>query len=131
MRVLSTTYGIYLDGAGRIQPVSEELKMTYFRRQLLCLGLLVPAMTLAAEHEVFQKNKRFSLSEMTIKVGDTVSFPNSDPFFHNVFSLSPTRTFDLGSYPAGETRKVTFDNPGVVEVECAIHPHMKLRIDVQ
>ena len=85
----------------------------------------------AAEKEVSQQNKTFSTKEMKIKKGDTVSFPNHDPFFHNVFSLSPTKTFDLGSYPSGETRKVTFDKPGTVEVECAIHPHMHMTITVE
>jgi len=60
-----------------------------------------------------------------------VSFPNQDPFFHNVFSLSPAKTFDLGSYPSGETRKVTFDKSGTVDVECAIHPHMHMSITVE
>ena len=85
----------------------------------------------AAENEVSQKNKTFSVKQLKIKKGDTVSFPNHDPFFHNVFSLSPARTFDLGSYPSGETRKVTFDKPGTVEVECAIHPHMHMSIIVE
>jgi len=85
----------------------------------------------AAESEVSQKNKSFSVKQLKIKKGDTVSFPNHDPFFHNVFSLSPAKTFDLGSYPSGETRKVTFDRPGTVDVECAIHPHMHMSIIVE
>jgi plastocyanin len=105
--------------------------MKLFQLRALFLCLILPATVSAAEFEVFQKNKRFSVSELKIKVGDTVSFPNGDPFFHNVFSLSPTRMFDLGSYPEGQTRKVTFDKPGLVEIECAIHPHMKLKIEVE
>ena len=109
----------------------DGVTMKAFLLQFMFLCLVLPATGLAAEFEVFQKNKRFSVSELKIKAGDTVSFPNGDPFFHNVFSLSPVRMFDLGSYPEGETRKVTFDKPGVVEVECAIPPHMKLKIEVQ
>jgi plastocyanin len=84
----------------------------------------------AAEFEVGQKDKQFSMSSLKIKAGDTVNFVNQDPFFHNVFSLSDAKTFDLGSYPQGQGRKMTFNEPGVVEVECAIHSQMKLVIEV-
>lgn len=96
---------------------------------LALAGLAAPA--LAAEHEVGQKNKQFTVRELKIKVGETVSFPNHDPFFHNVFSLSPVKTFDLGSYPQGQTKKVVFDKPGKVDVECAIHPSMQMTITVE
>jgi plastocyanin len=85
----------------------------------------------AEEHVVSQKNKAFSVNTLKIKVGDSVSFRNDDPFFHNIFSLSETQTFDLGSYPQGQSRKATFARPGTVEVECAIHPAMKLTIEVE
>lgn len=98
---------------------------------LSCLTLYgISAQTLAAEYEVGQKNKQFTVKELKIKTGDVVSFPNHDPFFHNVFSLSPAKTFDLGSYPQGQTKKVTFDKPGKVDVECAIHPNMQMTITV-
>ena len=77
-----------------------------------------------------QKNKKFSVEELAVKVGETVMFTNEDPFFHNVFSLSPAATFDLGSYPQGESRSVTFDEAGVVHIECAIHPSMQMVIEV-
>ncbi|MEE9343685.1 MAG: plastocyanin/azurin family copper-binding protein [Gammaproteobacteria bacterium] len=85
----------------------------------------------AAEFEVGQKNKKFTKSELTIKVGDSVSFPNKDPFFHNVFSLSPIKTFDLGSYAKGETKVLKFDETGSIDVECAIHPNMQMKIIVE
>jgi plastocyanin len=85
----------------------------------------------AKDFEVLQKDKKFSQKTLTVKVGDSVSFKNEDSFSHNVFSLSDTKTFDLGSYPQGQAKKVTFDKPGTVEVECAIHPDMKLTIEVQ
>lgn len=103
------------------------MKMSALIVALISLASL-PA--LAAEYDVPQKNKAFTVKSLKIKTGDTVSFPNQDPFFHNVFSLSPTKTFDLGSYPKGETKKVVFDKPGKVEVECAIHPNMQMTIDV-
>ncbi len=93
--------------------------------------MLVTGVATAAEYEVTQKNKEFSPKELNIKVGDTVKFTNEDPFFHNVFSLSDLKTFDLGSYPKGEFKSVTFDKAGKVEVECAIHPSMLMTINVQ
>ncbi len=93
--------------------------------------LVISATATAAEYEVTQKNKAFSVKELNIKVGDTVKFTNQDSFFHNVFSLSDLKTFDLGSYPKGEYKKVTFDKAGKVEVECAIHPSMLMTINVE
>lgn len=85
----------------------------------------------AKEVEVAQKDKKFSQKAITVKIGDTVSFKNEDSFSHNVFSLSDAKTFDLGSYPQGQAKKITFDKPGTVEVECAIHPDMLLKIEVE
>jgi len=81
--------------------------------------------------EVGQKDKQFTQEKLSIKVGDSVTFTNDDPFFHNVFSLSPAATFDLGSYPQGESKSVTFDEPGEVHIECAIHPSMQMVIEVE
>lgn len=97
---------------------------------LLSSLLLASKITFSAEFEVGQKNKEFTQKALKIKVGDTVKFTNEDPFFHNVFSLSEPKSFDLGSYPQGQSRTVTFDKPGKVEVECSIHPNMKMTIDV-
>jgi plastocyanin len=84
----------------------------------------------AEEQVVGQKNKAFSVQKLKIKVGDSVGFRNDDAFFHNVFSLSPARNFDLGSFPKGQIRKVTFDKAGTIDVECAIHPEMQMQIEV-
>lgn len=94
---------------------------------LVCMGCVAAH---AAEYTVDQQGKKFSSELLKIKVGDKVSFRNSDPFFHNVFSLSDAKTFDLGSYPKGQVRTVSFNAPGTVEVECAIHPEMKMVIEV-
>ncbi len=80
---------------------------------------------------VGQKDKAFTVETINIKVGDKVRFKNEDPFFHNVFSLSDTAFFDLGSFPKGEHRDITFDKAGVIDVECAIHPSMKMTINVK
>lgn len=84
----------------------------------------------AAEFVVDQQDKQFSETELAVKVGDTVKFHNNDSVSHNLFSLSDTKTFDLGTFPNGETREVTFEAAGTVDVECAIHPTMKLTVIV-
>ncbi len=71
-----------------------------------------------------QRNETFVPHVLAITTGTTIDFPNSDKFYHNVFSLSKTRTFDLGRYAAGNSRPVRFDRPGIVRVFCDIHSHM-------
>ena len=100
-------------------------------QSIISLMLLSIPPLFAAEHEVGQQNKTFTVSKLTVSVGDTVHFKNEDPFFHNVFSLSDAATFDLGSYPEGESKSIIFDTPGTVEVECAIHPSMFMTIEVK
>ncbi len=71
-----------------------------------------------------QANETFEPHILPVVVGSSVEFPNSDPFFHNVFSLSTASAFDLGHYPAGATRSVLFDKPGLVKVFCHLHADM-------
>jgi plastocyanin len=71
-----------------------------------------------------QRNETFVPHVLAIATGTTVDFPNSDMFYHNVFSLSKPRSFDLGRYAAGRTRPVRFDRAGIVRVFCDIHSHM-------
>ena len=97
---------------------------------------LTTTFALAGEQTVDQKDKAFTINgakvtSLKIKVGDVISFKNLDPYFHNVFSLSDAKLFDLGSFPQGQSRSVTFDKAGKVEVECAIHPQMKLTVEVK
>jgi len=71
-----------------------------------------------------QKNRTFTPHLLVIPVGSVVSFPNQDPFFHNVFSLFNGRRFDLGLYEAGSSRQVEFSRKGVSYIFCNIHPEM-------
>jgi plastocyanin len=71
-----------------------------------------------------QRNETFVPRVLAITVGTTVDFPNSDRVYHNVFSLSGAKRFDLGRYAAGRSRSVRFDRPGIVRVFCEIHSHM-------
>ena len=75
-----------------------------------------------------QTGQRFEPEMLVVPVGSSVSFPNSDPIFHNVFSLSRSKEFDLGFYPAGKTRIVKFNKAGVVQVFCHLHPDMNATI---
>jgi plastocyanin len=77
-----------------------------------------------------QKNRRFVPDTLIVPAGSTVSFPNLDHIFHNVFSLSKPKAFDLGNYPKDHTRTVTFEKPGVVFVHCHLHPNMAAAIVV-
>jgi plastocyanin len=71
-----------------------------------------------------QRNETFVPHVLAVMTGTTVDFPNSDAFYHNVFSLSKPARFDLGRYAAGRSRSVRFDKPGIVRVFCDIHSHM-------
>jgi plastocyanin len=71
-----------------------------------------------------QRDERFSPHVLPIVRGTTVEFPNEDPLFHNVFSLSRAKEFDLGRYPRGASRSVAFDQTGIVQVFCHIHSDM-------
>jgi plastocyanin len=71
-----------------------------------------------------QRNLSFVPSILVVQVGTTVALPNNDRVLHNVFSFRDGRQFDLGLYPVGTVRRVTFDRPGVSRVFCNIHPNM-------
>jgi len=71
-----------------------------------------------------QRGEEFVPRLLAVTIGTTVDFPNNDTTFHNVFSLSRAKTFDLGRYRPGRTGSVLFDRPGVVPIFCDIHTHM-------
>jgi len=83
-----------------------------------------------AKASIEQKDRRFVPDLVVIPAGATVSFPNFDPIFHNVFSLSKAKSFDLGNYREGQSRLVTFPVPGVVAVYCHLHSNMAASIVV-
>ena len=71
-----------------------------------------------------QKNMTFIPHVLPVAVGSTVDFLNGDDVMHNVFSNSATKRFDLGMVKRGESRSVSFDKPGIVELRCNVHPTM-------
>ncbi|MGD9905329.1 MAG: plastocyanin/azurin family copper-binding protein [Vicinamibacterales bacterium] len=90
---------VWLDDAGPIRPASHTVVLD-------------------------QRNLEFRPRLLVVAVGTTVEMPNSDRVFHNVFSFHNGKRFDLGLYPAGTRRSVTFDQAGVSRVFCNIHPTM-------
>lgn len=71
-----------------------------------------------------QRRQSFVPYVLAITVGTIVDFANNDRTYHNVFSLSKTKRFDLGRYARGSSKSVRFDRPGIVRVFCDIHSHM-------
>ena len=80
--------------------------------------------------EISQRGENFVPHVVAVTVGSEVDFPNEDPIYHNVFSLSRVKTFDLGRYPQGKSRGERFDKPGLVKVFCQIHSHMSATVVV-
>lgn len=116
----------YSRGAQRITlaPVSELHNVIVYVKDAPAGG------TSPTRAEIRQINETFVPRAVAVTVGSEVSFPNGDPFFHNVFSLSRARTFDLGRYPSGQTRTVRFDRAGLIKVFCQIHSHMSASVMV-
>ena len=101
------------------------------RYLIVCIALgCCAAPAFGADYVVSQSGKAFSVAALKAKVGDTISFRNEDPFVHNIFSLSDVQSFDLGTFAKGEARQVKLEKPGKIEVECAVHPEMKLVVEV-
>jgi plastocyanin len=106
------------------------MKKTLYSASSILILLTLTTQVQAASITVLQKDKQFVPDTLKIKVGDSVNFMNEDPLYHNVFSLSDTKNFDLGSFPKGQFKTVVFDKAGKVNVECAIHPDMHMVIEV-
>ncbi|HEX4807588.1 MAG TPA: plastocyanin/azurin family copper-binding protein [Bryobacteraceae bacterium] len=99
----------------------------------ICLAILAvgASLALAADHQIIQKDRSFSQTEITIKPGDKIVFQNSDDVTHNVFSITSGMEFDLRRQAPGASSTVPFDKEGVAEVRCSIHPKMKLIVTVK
>lgn len=92
--------------------------------QKLPAGMAVPPPPARPRPMLEQKQQAFAPRVLAVQAGTTVDFPNRDPIYHNVFSVSPARRFDLGKYAQGKSRSVRFDKAGVVNVYCDIHSDM-------
>jgi len=79
---------------------------------------------------VDQRKKTFVPHIQVVTVGSRVDFPNDDDVFHNVFAEFQAKRFDLGMYPKGASKSVTFDKPGIVSVLCNVHASMSAYVVV-
>jgi plastocyanin len=114
----------------RADPQVDPLAAERARVVIYLEGLAGPSASTPVTATMEQKDRRFIPELLVIPVGSTVSFPNLDPIFHNVFSLSKPKSFDLGNYSKDHTRMVTFSKPGIEFVNCHLHPNMSAAIVV-
>jgi len=99
---------------------SPENVVIYFGNKLPDDQIPIPA-----ENPVMDQRKlTFIPHVMCVMKGTTVDFPNNDEVPHNVFSPSPVKKFNLGTYKVGVVKQVTFDKAGLVPLLCTIHPEM-------
>ena len=84
----------------------------------------------AATVTVVQKGRAFSTEEITLRVGDQITFVNDDVYGHNVYSESNAGPFDIGLQKPGEDRTVTFNSAGTFDIRCRIHPKMRMTVQV-
>ncbi|HLK60779.1 MAG TPA: carboxypeptidase regulatory-like domain-containing protein [Chthonomonadaceae bacterium] len=95
---------IYLEGSQKSQPLAKAV--------------------------VDQRNKAFVPHVSVVTKGTIIQFPNNDTVFHNVFAYYQAKKFDLGMYPRGAVKTVTFDKPGLVALLCNVHSDMSAYIMV-
>jgi plastocyanin len=84
----------------------------------------------AAPFTMTTRSKTFLPHVLAVPAGSTISFPNEDPIAHNLFSLTPGNTFDLGVYRRGAGKTHKFDAPGTVNIYCNVHPNMSAVVHV-
>lgn len=104
-------------------PTPEIRNVVVYLKDVKYTGALAPV-----HAEIKQEHETFIPRVLAITKGSTVDFPNGDPFFHDVFSLSSAASFDLGHYPPGQTRSEKFTKAGLVKVFCHIHSQMSASI---
>jgi plastocyanin len=102
---------------------SEIKNVVVYLKNVKYAGVLAPM-----HAEIRQEHETFLPRVVAITRGSTVDFPNGDPFFHDVFSLSSAASFDLGHYAPGKSRAQTFPKAGLVKVYCKIHSQMSASI---
>ncbi len=119
---VSTAAGVSLG-----ETVKAPLQMVVF---LEPQDRATPPLVPQSHPSMHQKNASFTPPFLVAVKGQSVDFPNDDPFDHNVFSFSAAKKFDLGVYPKGQTKSVTFDREGPVVILCSVHENMNAVIYV-
>jgi len=112
--------------SGKVAPPSPNVAAVWLE------GPNLTAPSKSSRVVLAQKNYQFSEPLLVVAKGTTITFPNYDPDFHNIYSLSKPKRFDLGRYKAEEKDipSVTFDKLGFIALRCEIHDHMKANIIV-
>jgi plastocyanin len=126
-RKVTPTAGLYQRGVSvdlGADAVKDPLAWERSHVVIYIEGDLGSAAASTTTASIEQKDRQFFPDLVTIPAGSSVSFPNFDPIFHNVFSLSKPKSFDLGNYPKGQSRSVLFPKAGIVFVYCHLHPNM-------
>ena len=109
-------------GRQKVDPAEVADAVVYFRPSA---GSVPPK---PGRYSIYTRNKAFDPALLIIPVGSTVSFPNSDPVLHNVFSSTPQQAFDLGFYAEGESPEQRFDRAGLILLSCNVHRAMAANI---
>ena len=110
--------------APRLKPQPEVRNVVIF------FASLPASKSKEMQASIAQRDEQFVPHLVAVTAGSSVAFPNEDPFFHNVFSLSRGASFNLGRYPSGASRSRTVMRPGIIKVFCEIHSHMSAVIRV-
>lgn len=83
-----------------------------------------PASLKSTESEMRNRDRQFIPQLLILHAGNSVRFPNDDPYYHSIYSVSPEDPFDIGYYGNGPGKVVQFATAGIIEVRCHIHPSM-------
>jgi hypothetical protein len=121
----STAYPTRAVGPRATHPIPETTNVVVYLKDVVFRGALPPR-----KGEIRQEHETFVPHVVALTRGSSLEFPNDDPIYHNVFSLSSGSSFNLGRYPRGESRTRTFAKAGIVKVYCQIHSHMSATIIV-
>jgi plastocyanin len=119
LHALSASHTVPAGSGERIVTESRRQAVVYFEDVPADPGQIVPM-----RGRMNQTDETFVPHLLALTIGSTVDFPNDDNTYHNVFSLSKPKKFDLGRYATGRSKSITFDRPGIVRVFCDIHSHM-------
>ncbi len=119
----STAYPTRAVSTARPNLLPEIKNVVVYLKAVSYRGVLAPRRA-----ALNQQRETFVPHVLAVTRGSTVEFPNDDPIYHNVFSLSSAATFNLGRYPTGQSRRQTMTKTGIVKVYCQIHSHMSATI---
>lgn len=100
-------------------------------KKIIFTSLIIASTLFSANHVIDQKDKTYNPSNMNVKVGDTITFKNSDSFAHNAYTDDEENEFDIGMQTPGEDKQITIKAAGTFSIECAIHPNMLLEITAE